>query len=472
MLDILIVAVYLLGTAAWGFAKARRLKACGDFNGVGSRQGPFLVFASLTASFLGGGFSFGLASRVFSGGIGHVLALWGFSAGTVLVGLVIAPRLQRFRGCASVGSLMGAAYGPAAQAAVGMLAALFCCAVFGAQLRALGLLLHAWLGLDLRLGAAIGCAVLVALCAAGGSQAVVTAAPVQFLLLLCGFALMLVLGVARAGGPAALIQTVPPEKLQPFSDLTVPVAAGAFLLFMTGETLAPPYVGRLLTGRDGRSARSGGLAAGLFSLVLFAACGLVGLTASAIFPRINAELAMPTVLARVLPEGLRGLAAAGVLAGLTAAGAAFLSAAVSNLTLDVLPPLLPTSGGVLAGRAATVSFGLISLSVAVFSDGVLEALALAYRLWAPAVTVPLVAAAYGRRAGPAAFWCTASGGLASMILWEILGNPFALPSTVFGILIAAAICILLPRGQALRKAEGMNMTSPYKKERRRSWAGR
>ncbi len=447
MLDIAIVAVYLLATVAWGFDKARRLKAGADFNGVSSRQGPFLVFASLTASFLGGGFSIGLASRVYSGGIGHVLALWGFSAGTVLVGLVIAPRLQRFRGCGSVGSLMGMAYGPSAQATVGMLAALFCCAVFGAQLRALGLLLQAWLGLDFRAGAAVGCAVLVVLCAVGGSQAVVTAAPIQFALLLCGFALMLALGVARAGGFAGLVQTVPQQRLQPFSDLTPLMVSGSFLLFMTGETLAPPYVGRLLTGRDGQSARAGGLAAGLFSMVLFLLCGLVGLTASAIFPQLNAELAMPTVLARVLPGGLRGLAAAGVLAGLTAAGAAFLSAAVSNLTLDVLPPILPMSGGVAAGRAATVAFGLISLSVAVFSQGVLEALAVAYRLWAPAVAVPLVAAAFGKRAGPMAFWCMALSGLAGMVLWECIGNPFALPSPVFGILLSAVVCLLLPQAK-------------------------
>lgn len=453
LLDIAIVAAYLMGTAAWGFVQARRVKTGGDFNGLGARQGAFLVFASLTASFLGGGFSFGLASRAFGGGIGHVLTLWGFSAGTVIVGLLVAPKLQRFRGCGSVGSLMGMAYGPAARAAVGMLAALFCCAVFGAQLRALGLLLQAWLGLDFRLGAAIGCAALVALCAAGGAGAVVTAAPVQFLLLFMGYVLMLVLGASRTGGIGNLLASLPPEKLQPFSDLTPLMAAGSFLLFMTGETLAPPYVHRLLSGRDGPSARAGGLAAGLFSILLFALCGLVGLLAYAVFPQIDGELAMPAVLTRVLPPGVRGLAAAGVLAGLTAAGAAFLSAAVSNLVLDVLPPFLPgTASGVSAGRAATVAFGLISLSVALFSTGVLEALALAYRLWAPAVAVPLVAAAWGKRAGPAAFWAMAGTGLAAMLAWELLGNPFALPSAVFGILMAGAACLLLPPPKCHRQA--------------------
>ena len=448
LLDIIIVAVYLLGTAAWGFMQSRKLKTSGDFAGVGRRPGALIVFASLTASFLGGGFSFGLASRAYSGGIGHVLTLWGFSAGTVLVGLLVAPRLQRFRGCGSVGSLMGAAYGPAARAAVGMLAALFCCAVLGAQLRALGLLLNAWLGLDFRIGAAIGCAVLVALCAAGGSGAVVSAAPVQCLLLCCGFALMLAFGAARAGGVVNLAASLPPDRLQPFSALTPLMVSGAFLMFMTGETLAPPYVQRLLTGKDGAAARAGGVAAGAFSAVLFALCGAIGMAAYAFFPHINPELALPALLTSVLPTGLKGLAAAGILAGLTASGAAFLSAAVSNLTIDVLPPFLPRrvdACGLPAARIATIAFGLIAAAVAVLSTGVLEALGLAYRLWAPAVAAPLAAAAWGRRSGPAVFWASALAGIAGMLLWELaLHNPLYIPSVVFGIMVSGAVCFFFP----------------------------
>lgn len=448
MLDIIIVAAYLLGTAAWGFIQSRKLKKSGDFAGAGGRQGALTVFASLTASFLGGGFSFGLASRAYGEGIGHVLTLWGFSAGTVIVGLFIAPRLQRFRGCGSVGSLMGAAYGPAARAAVGMLAALFCCAVLGAQLRALGLLLNAWLGLDFRIGAAIGCAVLVALCAAGGAGAVVTAAPVQCLLLVFGFALMIAFGSARAGGIAELAASLPPDRLQPFSALSPLMISGGFLMFMTGETLAPPYVQRLLTGKDGKAARAGGVAAGAFSAVLFALCGAIGTMAYAFFPYINAELALPTLLTSVLPSGLKGLAAAGIMAGLTASGAAFLSAAVSNLTSDVLPPFLPrqmNAQGLPAARMATVAFGLIAASVAVFTTGVLEALGLAYRLWAPVVSAPLIAAAWGKRSGQAVFWASAVTGIAGMLFWElVLGNPLYIPSVVFGIMVSGAVCFLFP----------------------------
>jgi solute:Na+ symporter, SSS family len=453
LFDIVIVALYMVGTAAWGFLSSRKGKAGVDFSGNAKPRSAWVVFLSLAASFLGGGFSFGLASRAFSGGIGHVITLWGFSAGTVLVGLTVAPRLQRFRGCGSVGGLMGRAYGNGARAAVGMLAALFCCAVVGAQLRALGLLFNAWLGLDMRLGAAAGALVIVALCAAGGSGAAVTAAPLQCLLLLCGYILMLFFSADRAGGMANLISSLPPDRFQPFSDISPLMLAGTFLMFMTGETLAPPYVQRLLAGRDGSASRRAGVAAGFFSVLLFALCGAAGLAAYAFFPKIDPELALPVLLSRLLPPGARGLAASGVLAGLTAAGAAFLGAAVSNLTGDVLPPFLPKGRkgtGAVVQRVATVLFGAAALAVAVLSTGVLDALALSYKIWAPAVAAPLVFAAYGRRAGPNAFWAASLSGILGMLYWELaLHNPLYIPSSVFGIMVSGAACYIYPAPVAL-----------------------
>jgi SSS family solute:Na+ symporter len=177
-------------------------------------------------------------------------------------------------------------------------------------------------------------------------------------------------------------------------------------------------------------------------------CGAIGLCALVFLPKMNPELALPALLNSVLPAGLKGLAAAGVVAGLTAAGSAFLSAAVSNFTADVL--LLGEGQGqeweLAIARISTVLFGIIAAAVAIFSTGVLEALGLAYRLWAPAVAAPLVAAAFGRRSGPKAFWAAALAGILGMLLWELVyENPFHIPSVVSGIMVSAGVIWLFPK---------------------------
>jgi hypothetical protein len=88
-----------------------------------------------------------------------------------------------------------------------------------------------------------------------------------------------------------------------------------------------------------------------------------------------------------------------------------------------------------------VLFGAAAAIVAVFSAGVLDALALAYKLWAPAIAAPLVAAAFGKSAGPLAFRASALSGIAGMIYWEaVLSNPFCIPSAVFGIMVSGVVC--------------------------------
>ncbi len=421
MTDGLILAVLLLASVAYGLKAQRRS------GGVPAA----LVFLSLVASFLGGGFSFGLAGRAFAQGWQPVLALWGFSLGTVLVGWFLAPRLSRFQGCTSVGEVLGRAYGPVARGAAGLLAALFCSAVLGAQLRSLSVALSAWMGLPGVLAVGVSATLLWALTVSGGIRGLLAVAPLQCALLVAGYALMLALGLARGGGLSAVLAAAPAADGQPAALL------GAFLLYASGETLAPPYVRSLLLGRDGAASRRGVVAAGAVSAALFVVSGLAGLTARVVLPGIAPEGALPALLGAVLPMGLRGVAAAGVLSGLMACGSAYLCAAVDNLRGDVLQHAQGSwwSSPAVLGAA----FVAVASAVALWSRDVLGALALAYSLWAPAITAPLWVAAFVPRPPAVLFPVCGGAGVAAMVTWELCGNPLDIPGAVFGIIVSAGI---------------------------------
>ena len=427
------------GVTTWALWQGRRPgRALTD----APRQNALLLCLGLAASFLGGGFSFGLAGQAHGEGIGAVVGLWGFSAGTVAVGLAGAPGLTRLRGGRSVGSVVGAAWGPGARAATGLLACAFCAAVLGAQLKALGLALAVWLGVDWRLGVAVGLLAVAALAAGGGAAALTRLAPAQTALLLTGVGLALALGLVRAGGLAGLAVRLPVGYLDPLDYRSGGELLGLFLLFATGETLSPPAVQRLLEARDAGAARRGALLAGGLSAVMFVAAGGLGLIARALFPAGEGALALPQAMA-VLPVGLRGLAAAGVVGGLLAAGSAYLAAAVANLQADV--PGFPA--GIGAGRVLTAAVALAAAAVAALAPGVLAALTFAYRLWAPAVVVPVLAAAHGDTRPGWQFWAVAGAGLLCAGASQAFTNPVVLPSPVFGIIGSGLLYLLLPKGE-------------------------
>ena len=86
MLDQAVVLGYLLILVMVGLRGARHVKNADDFTATGKRCGTFVLFATLSASFIGGGYSSGNAAAAYETGIGTALTLFGFSIGMILIG--------------------------------------------------------------------------------------------------------------------------------------------------------------------------------------------------------------------------------------------------------------------------------------------------------------------------------------------------------------------------------------------------
>src|SRR5471030_1817832 len=110
-LDLCIIFGYFALIVIVGVWISKSVKNLDDFS-TGSRSyGAAFIFATLSSSFIGGGFTMGLAEKVFTMGLVYVIALWGFSAKEILVATVIAPRMTPFKNAISVGDIMGQLYG-------------------------------------------------------------------------------------------------------------------------------------------------------------------------------------------------------------------------------------------------------------------------------------------------------------------------------------------------------------------------
>ena len=106
MIDTAVVAAYLAVVLAVGLWAGRRQRSLVEYAVVGRSFGPFVIFATMSASFIGGGFSTGNAEKVFLFGIANIVGLWGFSLKEILVALYIAPKMDRFPTAISVGDIM------------------------------------------------------------------------------------------------------------------------------------------------------------------------------------------------------------------------------------------------------------------------------------------------------------------------------------------------------------------------------
>ena len=98
MLDYTIIIFYLSVILLLGLWSGKGMKTLSDFSVSHRSYGSLVLFATLSASFIGGGFSMGNAEKVYLLGITNIVALWGFSLKEILVAKFIAPRTGNFPG--------------------------------------------------------------------------------------------------------------------------------------------------------------------------------------------------------------------------------------------------------------------------------------------------------------------------------------------------------------------------------------
>lgn len=457
MLDYWIILIYLSVVLYLGYA-SRKLGSFREFAVSHGNYGWVAIFCTLSASFIGGGFSTGNAAKVFSSGLAYPLALMGFSLQIMLVARFIAPRMQRFPGAVSVGDLMEPAYGRRARIITGLFSMLICAGILGAQLGAMGAIFKVFLGFPPLLGIAIGAGIVFFYSTLGGMAAVVRTDILQFWLIMIGIPLTFVFGVAQVGGWEAFVAGIPASHLEIVGEQRSLLAfLSLFLVFMFGETLVPPYLQRLLLGRDAAATAKGNFWSAVVSVPFFVIAGAIGLIALQLDPGIQANLALPEVVRRVLPAGLSGLIIAGVLSIVMSSADSFLNASSVALVQDVTRPLrrtpLDERQALKIARLGNLVTGVLALSFALLIPNVLDILVAAYDYWAPSVLVPLIAVLMGWRTTPAAFYAAVPAGVAGTVLWQYaLHSPGQIQGFVVGTLLNFAVFTLVTRLAAVPSA--------------------
>ncbi len=452
MIDRVIVILYLIVLVAIGLRGGSKIKNANDFTATGKRCGSFVIFATLSASFIGGGYSSGNAAAAYENGIGTALTLFGFGIGMILIGKFLVPGVVRFPHAKTVGGIIGAAYGSRARILTGV-ASFFCCAgVVGAQMESIGLVFHSLLGISKTGGILLGCSVVLLYTTFGGMESVLTADMIQFSLLAIGMPLLLCIAVAAGGGPAEIYSRIPAELLNPLHNLSLPAFISLFFSMMCGEALAPPYMQRLLIGKTARETARGTILSGLFSLPFFLVTAGIGLTAKALNLGTDAATVMPDLILRVLPVGLRGLLMAAMTSIILSAADGFLNGAAVSLVCDAVLPCRPQMQDRTQLRwLRGVNFltGAAAMAVAFLVPNVFSILLLAYSFWSPAVLVPLAAALLGVKATEHTFLCSAIAGLGTSLVWtHVLGQPYGIDGSCVGMLANLLIflfCVSRPK---------------------------
>lgn len=379
-LDWVVIGLYfalVFGVAIWVSLRERAKRGTStDYFLAGRDAGWFLVGGSLFASNIGSEHLVGLAGTGAASGV--AVAQFEILASLILLilGWVFVP-FYLSSGVFTMPEFLERRYSAGARWYLAIISIIgYVLTKISVTIAAGGIVFQALMGIDFWTGALIVVVITGAYTIFGGLRAVLYTDLLQMFVLIGGAIAVTVLGLSALGGWGEMAETVGPGFLdlwKPMSDPNFPwtgILFGAPILGVWYWCTDQFIVQRVLAAHDQHHARRGTIFAGYLKLLPLFIFVIPGVIAYALSQRGQLALAepdqaLPTLVATLLPIGLRGLVVAGLLAALMSSLSSVFNSTSSLVTLDVYKKLRPQATErqlVLVGQTTTavlVGFGLL-----------------------------------------------------------------------------------------------------------------
>ncbi len=292
----------------------------------------------------------------------------------------------------------------------------------------------------------------------GGLAAVVMTDVMQLVVMFVGSAALLILSMWEVGGWSGLTQTIleQGDKGPDFFRLLVPHLADTEypwtgMVFSLGLIMSTSYyvanqavMQRALGARTEWDAKAGMIFAGLFKLFIPVLVFIPGLAARAIDPNLGdeADKAIPMLVNKLLPAGLKGLMFAAFLAALMSSVDSYLNSCATVFMSDIYDKIhrrfagqgLTDRQGVIFGRTLTaiilIGAALVAPLVGNFGT-IYEAIQTLLSLFQGPTLAILLLGIFWRGATPWGGFAGLTLGVVTTIVLNLLGNSVFPSNTPF-----------------------------------------
>lgn len=374
-LDWIVIAGYfllLLGIAAWVILQKQENSE--DYFLAGRNMGWFVVGASIFASNIGSEHVVGLAGS--GAGDRFPLLIYELHAWIViLLGWLFLPFYVR-SGVFTMPEFLEKRFNPRARWFLSLFSlAAYVLTKVSVTLYAGGIVISTLLDISFMQGALATVILTGIYTVLGGMRAVVYTETLQAVILVVGAATLTFLGLQAAGGWGSVVNEVGPEYMDMWRSMDDPDYPWHWLV-LSSTIVGIWYwctdqviVQRVLTAKNITEARRGSIFGAFLKLMPVFLFLIPGVIALVLKQRGELEWdtpdqAFPALMMSVLPAGLRGLVAAGLMAALMSSLASVFNSCSTLFTVDIYKKIRPNTSEkelVRVGRIATAVVVLLGI---------------------------------------------------------------------------------------------------------------
>ncbi len=446
-----VIIAYLILLIGVGAYRSRYVKTQDDFMVAGRNLSAKVLVGTLLATWMGAGSIIAAAGLAYDRGLP---ALW-FNAGVwaaLVILYLIAGRARRF-GQYTVPDILEARFNKHARLLGTIVTIIAYTAIVSYQFRAGGMVLELITGISIEKGIIITAVFVIGYTVLAGLISVVYTDVVNGIIMIIGLFIALPFLLSDAGGWEGVVSSLPETHFSLLGDMTLMEALGYSLpamLLLLGES---GMYQRFFSARDERTARRATVGWLIGTIIVEALIVFLAVIGSAIFKEIAPENVILHSVKHALPVMIGCLCLSAIVAVIVSTADSFLLVPATNIMRDIyqrfIDPNISQKKLVLYSRIAVVVLGLIAFVQVRFFERILAMAIYAYTMYGVGITPAVMAAFFWKRATAAGGVCSIASGMVVTIVWEVLGQPFGVPTvypalglSLFGLI---AVSLLTPK---------------------------
>ena len=331
-------------------------------------------------------------------------------------------------------------------------------AIVSYQFRAGGMVLNLVTGISVDQGIIITAVFVIGYTVLAGLISVAYTDVVNGIIMVIGLIVALPFLLSNAGGWSQMAAKLPETHFQILGDMSLFQALGYSLptmLLLLGES---GMYQRFFSARDENTARRSVVGWIIGTIIIETLIVVLAVIGSALFTDIESEMVILHSVRHGLPILVGCLTLAAIVAVIVSTADSFLLVPATNIMRDIyqrfLNPNLPQKKMVLYSRIVVVALGVVAFVQVRFFEKVLEMALYAYTMYGVGITPAVLAAFLWKRATAAGGVSSIASGMSVTIVWEILGQPWGIPTIypALGLSLFSLIFVSLstPRADATK----------------------
>ena len=448
MIDLLIVAFYLISLLLIGIYTRSRKSGFKSFTLVKGKDythSKLILIATIFASTIGGGTTFGISEKAFSSNIAHSYGLMLAIPIDILIARYIIPKLIKHYGTETVGDIMFVYYGKVGRAIGGFAAILVSIGLVAAQISVSARIFEFILQINYIQGVIISYGIIIIYTTVGGFKSVLFTNQIQFFAILIAIPTISIFGLYQIG-ISEFIQKIPSEKfIISGNDDLIKTTISAFLGFAV-MIMFPTFIQRALIDKDSSKTTKAIYLKSVLYAIFLIFITINGLIAFILYPEIKASLALPYLINHIIPIGIQGIVISGLLAAVMSTADSDLNVTSITLVKDFFKPIFNLSNQInmlIIARISNIVIGSLAIFIALRFYSVVDLVIFVAGFWGPIILVPLVFALYDITISKSAMVFTSFSGGLSFILWEhFMATTHNLKSVFVGTLVSFVVFII------------------------------